>query len=248
MFADKKKRAKKAEKRKSVNKGSTKSSKKELKQKSSHKAAKEKSSQKDSSAKSKSSKTRSKNVEPRKRAIAIVGRHNSGKTTVIESVIRLLVDQGYDVASVKHQHHKSFEIDYPGKDSYRLREAGASEVVITSEERLARIQKLDHELECDEVVASMPGHDIIIVEGYRHSGLPTIEIMRQDNFADASIAEALLEGQPFDDNLMSHNAVAVITDMPTARHIAMLYQVPVFDLSDIKGVAAFIVDYLGVDD
>ena len=63
-------------------------------------------------------------------AIAVVGRHNSGKTTLIEKLIAALVERGHDVGSIKHHSHLGIEVDYPGKDSYRHRAAGAGETVI----------------------------------------------------------------------------------------------------------------------
>jgi molybdopterin-guanine dinucleotide biosynthesis protein MobB len=126
-------------------------------------------------------------------AVAIVGRHNSGKTTVIEKIISELTKRGFDVGSVKHHSHDKFDIDYPGKDSYRHRAAGATETVIASPVKLARVKTLDHEMECFDIVRSMPGHDVIIVEGYRKSGLPTLEIMRAGNPADMAVAKEFLK-------------------------------------------------------
>ena len=80
-------------------------------------------------------------------AIAIVGRHNSGKTTLIERLIAELVGRGYDVGSIKHHSHRGFDIDYPGKDSYRHRAAGASETVIAVPGQLARIKTVEGEEE-----------------------------------------------------------------------------------------------------
>ena len=127
-------------------------------------------------------------------AIAVVGRHNSGKTTLVVKLIAELVERGYDVGSVKHHHRENFEIDIPGKDSYRHRHAGASETVIAAPGQVAKIKSIVGELECAEIVRSMPGHDIVIVEGYRKSGLPTIEIMRSGNEKDALVAGAFVEG------------------------------------------------------
>lgn len=127
-------------------------------------------------------------------ALAVVGRHNSGKTTLIEKLIAELVSRGHDVGSVKHHSHPGFEIDYPGKDSYRHRAAGATETVIASPGLIARIKSIEGEEECSSIVKGMPGHDIVIVEGYRKSGLPTIEVMRADNEADRAVAAAFAQG------------------------------------------------------
>ena len=127
-------------------------------------------------------------------AISIVGRHNSGKTTLIVKLIAELTARGLDVGSVKHHSHAGFEIDYPGKDSYRHREAGATETVIASPGKMARVKTLDAEVECADIVRSMPGHDIVVVEGYRKSGLPSIEVMRAGNAADAATAAVFAQG------------------------------------------------------
>lgn len=127
-------------------------------------------------------------------ALAIVGRHNSGKTTLIERLIAELVGRGLDVGSVKHHSHVGFDIDYPGKDSYRHRAAGASETVIAAPGQMACIKTVEGELECADIVRGMPGHDIVVVEGYRKSGLPTVEIMRAANEADARVASVFAEG------------------------------------------------------
>ena len=126
-------------------------------------------------------------------AVAVVGRHNSGKTTLIERLIAELVGRGLDVGSIKHHSHRGFDIDIPGKDSYRHRAAGASETVIAAPGQVARIKTVEDEVECSELVRSMPNHDIIVVEGYRKSGLPTIEIMRSGNEADCRAARLFMK-------------------------------------------------------
>jgi molybdopterin-guanine dinucleotide biosynthesis protein MobB len=201
-------------------------------------------------------------------AVAFVGRHNSGKTTLIEKLIAELTRTGVNVGSVKHHSHSKFEIDYPGKDSYRHRAAGAVDTIIASPEKLARIKTLTHEMECSEIVRQMPGHDIVVVEGYRKSGLPTIELMRAGNEADQRVADAFLAaakagvglgadnvqaaraGEPApeymspEDDLLRKmpgaQTVAVVTDIPQALEAAQIYNLPTFDVNDIAGVADYV--------
>ena len=197
-------------------------------------------------------------------AVAVVGRHNSGKTTLVVKLIAELVARGNDVGSVKHHHKESFEIDIPGKDSYRHREAGASETVIACPGQVARIKSIPEELECAEIVRTMPGHDIVLVEGYRKSGLPTIEIMRSGNAADAKVAAAFAEGARAGASLgidftqesrgerafaveadlvqkmPTSTTIAVVTDIPEAVQAAEAYDIPAFGLNDVTGIS----DYL----
>ena len=197
-------------------------------------------------------------------AVSVVGRHNSGKTTLVVKLIAELVERGFDVGSVKHHHRENFEIDIPGKDSYRHRHAGASETVIAAPGQVAKIKTIAGELECADIVRSMPGHDIVIVEGYRKSGLPTIEIMRSGNEKDALVAKAFVDGArggasldvdfiqksrgdrafEVDPDLVqkmpTSNTIAVVTDIDDAVEAAACYGIPAFGLEDVSGLA----DYL----
>ena len=201
-------------------------------------------------------------------AVAIVGRHNSGKTTFIVKVIAELTARGYDVGSIKHHSHPGFEIDIPGKDSYRHREAGATETIIAAPGQVARIKTVRGESECADLVASMPGHDIVLVEGYRKSGLPSIEIMRAANAADAAVAHAFAEGAreglPLGVDFVqlgkvmaengaipesylrelskapTGNTVAIITDIPEAEEASAAYGIPCFHPDDHTSVATFL--------
>ena len=206
-------------------------------------------------------------VEVPSPAIAVVGRHNSGKTTLVVKLISELASRGFDVGSIKHHSHGDFDIDYPGKDSYRHREAGATDTVIASPNKMARVTTMNHEVECAEIVAAMPGHDIVIVEGYRKSGLPTIEIMRAANAADAAVASAFLESAKKGESLgtdhvqavrrkanpehaadlvskmPTSNTVAVVTDIPEAREAAAIYGIPQFEVDDVQGITDYLEEH-----
>ncbi len=113
------------------------------------------------------------------KVIGFSGYSGSGKTTLVENVIRLMVTAGQRVSVIKHAHH-DFDIDQPGKDSYRHRAAGAFEVVIASNRRLAKIR--EYEVEADptvhQLLAELVDCDWALVEGYKHADVLKIEVWR----------------------------------------------------------------------
>ena len=110
--------------------------------------------------------------------ITFVGFSGTGKTTVLEKLIPILKGRGFTIGVIKHDVHH-FEIDHPGKDSYRFAHAGADVVAISSAETFAIIEKRKEELELDEVISRLPKVDLIITEGYKSSSNPKIEIHRK---------------------------------------------------------------------
>jgi molybdopterin-guanine dinucleotide biosynthesis adapter protein len=163
-----------------------------------------------------------------KRVFGFAGYSGAGKTTLIEKLIPRLVGRGLTVSLIKHTHH-GFDIDRPGKDSYRHREAGCQEVMVTSNQRWA----LMHELRGAAVptlqdhVAVLAPCDIVLVEGYRSWPMPKLEVFRPQ------VGHALLF--PEDPDI-----VAVASDAPIETHL------PLLDINDDARIAAFVMDHLGV--
>lgn len=148
--------------------------------------------------------------------VSVVGRSNVGKTTFIERLIRELKRRGYLVGTIKHYKHE-FEIDQPGKDSWRHVQAGSDVAVIASPHKIALVRRLDAELPLEEIVASMPAVDIILTEGYKHEDRPKIEVVRR-----AVVTELICAPEEL---------LALVTDQPFAA------PVPQFGLDDAAGVA-----------
>src|SRR5512135_3505298 len=113
------------------------------------------------------------------RILGIAGYSGSGKTTLLEKVVPLLKQQGLRISVIKHAHH-NFDIDRPGKDSFRHREAGASEVLIVSGHRWALMHELRDEAEpsLEELCTRLSPCDLVLVEGYKFSTIPKLEVHR----------------------------------------------------------------------
>lgn len=111
--------------------------------------------------------------------ISIVGRSDCGKTTYLEKLIREIKQRGYKVATIKHDVH-GFDIDKPGKDTWRHAQAGADIVCISSPQKMAMIKKVDQELLLEEVAAHIDGVDIIFTEGYKRESKCRIEVFRKE--------------------------------------------------------------------
>ena len=133
--------------------------------------------------------------------ISIVGKSGVGKTTLLEKLIAELKQRGYRVATVKHDIH-GFEIDRPGKDSWRLAQAGSDSVVIASPQRLALIKHLDGEMPLGEIAALLTDVDIILTESYKRGDAPKIEVARRGRGGELLCTPgelvAIVSDQPFD--------------------------------------------------
>ena len=159
------------------------------------------------------------------KVIGFAGFSGSGKTTLLEKVIPLLKARGLRISVIKHAHH-NFDIDKPGKDSFRHREAGASEVMVVSGYRWALMHELINEQEpsLEELCSRLSTCDLVLVEGYKFSDIPKFEVHRS------------VTGHPHlypDDK----NIIALVTD--TASDISL----PQLDVNSPPQVADFIVKY-----
>lgn len=116
------------------------------------------------------------------RIIGFAGWSGAGKTTLIRQVIARLVAQGLRVSTIKHAHH-DFDIDHPGKDSWEHRRAGAGEVLVVSDTRWALMHELNGAPEPDlaELLAKLAHADIVLVEGFKRSPIPKLEVYRAAN-------------------------------------------------------------------
>jgi len=154
----------------------------------------------------------------------ITGWKNSGKTTLTEKLVAELVQRGWKVSTVKHAHH-DFDIDKPGADSFRHRQAGATEVAIVSGNRWALMHELRGEDEppLESILSRLAPCDIVLVEGYKRESHRKIETRR----LEAKDRTPLSAGDP--------NIVAIATDFAITDN-----SLPAFDLDDVKSIVDFI--------
>lgn len=156
--------------------------------------------------------------------LSIVGRSNSGKTTLIERLIPELSRRGWQVGTIKHNRH-GFEIDHEGKDSYRHRRAGARLTVLASPKQVAVMMDVDHDYEMAELISEfVRGVDIVLVEGFKLNEYPKLEL-RRSVLAHPPICRK-------EDNLLAY-----VGDAPVEA------EVPFFHWDDIRGIADFIERY-----
>ncbi|HEY1230627.1 MAG TPA: molybdopterin-guanine dinucleotide biosynthesis protein B [Ramlibacter sp.] len=163
------------------------------------------------------------------KVVGFAGYSGSGKTTLIERLIPALKLRGLRVSVVKHAHN-SFDIDTPGKDTHRHRDAGAFEVVVASNRRLALMREFEQEAELTvhQLIAELyDGVDWVIVEGFKQSNLLKVEVWRADSEKPARY---------MDDDFI----VAIATDAPAQLPQETLR--PVLDLNDPDAVAQWLVD------
>lgn len=163
------------------------------------------------------------------RIFGIVGYKNAGKTGLMERLVTEISARGFEVSTVKHAHH-SFDVDQPGKDSFRHREAGAREVLLASGQRWALMHELRdaEEPPLEALLAKLAPVDLVLVEGYKRDAHAKVEAFR------ASPGNPLLA--PGDSTVR-----AVASDVPQPG-----LHVPEFALDDTQAIADFILNEVGL--
>jgi molybdopterin-guanine dinucleotide biosynthesis protein B len=162
------------------------------------------------------------------KVFGFAGWSGSGKTTLIERLIPRFVMQGLTVSLIKHAHH-NFDIDRPGKDSYRHREAGCKEVMVASAHRWVIMHELRGAPEptLEDLIARMSPCDLLLIEGFKFDPIPKLEVFRHANGKPPL--------HPDDPHI-----VAVAADGPLATPL------PVLDLNDYDAIAEFVLVHLGL--
>lgn len=160
------------------------------------------------------------------KVFGFAGYSGSGKTTLIEKLIPIFVSHGLKIALIKHAHHE-FDIDHPGKDSYRHREAGCVEVLVTSSRRWAIIHELrgEQELSLEASLNQISPCDLVLVEGFKKEHIPKLEVYRAAN------RERFLYSE-------DEHIVAIASD--TVLQLSL----PCLDLNQPTQIAEFILHYL----
>lgn len=163
------------------------------------------------------------------RVIGVAGFKNAGKTTLVERLVTELTRRGRRISTVKHAHH-SFDIDHEGRDSFRHRKAGATEVAVVSRQRFAVIHELRGEAEptLGEILGKLAPCDLVIVEGYKRDGHDKIEVR------NLALDHPALAGD--DPTVVAIAATGPIAGAP----------VPVFSRDDVTALADFIETHMGL--
>ena len=159
--------------------------------------------------------------------LGIAGYSGSGKTTLIEKLVPRLVAHGLRVSLIKHAHH-DFDVDQPGKDSWRHRHAGCAEVLVSSARRWALMHELrgDPEPTMEHLLRQLAPCDLVIVEGFKRDPIPRIEVHRRES------------GRPllFPDD---PQVMAIATDEPLDTAL------PQFGLDDVDAIATYLIAFVG---
>jgi len=162
-------------------------------------------------------------IEPTPPMVSIVGNSGAGKTTLIEKLIPEIISRGLCVGTIKHDVH-GFQMDKPGKDSWRHKQAGASATLISSPHQIGMVMDVDRERQPIELVSLLSHVDIVLLEGYKRAKHPKIEIFRPEAYPEPICRD--------DEHL-----IALVSNVPMDMGVLR------FATDNIKGLTDFIIDY-----
>ena len=164
------------------------------------------------------------------KVFGVTGWKNSGKTGLVERLVSEFISRGLSVSTVKHAHH-TFDVDHPGRDSYRHRAAGAKEVLLVSKNRWAIMHELrdEDEPELSEILKKVEKVDLVIIEGFKRDRHPKIEAFREETGTSVIARE--------DESIVAVAADTSLTDL----------KIPVFDLNNTSEIADFISGFLDLN-
>jgi len=173
--------------------------------------------------------TKRNNLEQDPPVISIIGRSNSGKTTLIEQLIPLFNKKGYIFGTIKHDVH-DFEMDHEGKDTWRHTQAGAKTVVIASSKKMAMLKQISSSMTVEEMARDFfPDVDLIITEGYASDSYPKIEIFRPS-----------VHDEPIYNELGQNNLRAFVSDQ------VLEFEVACFNFNELEKIVVFIQEQLNL--
>lgn len=172
-------------------------------------------------------------------ALALVGPSGSGKTSLLEQLIKILSQASIKVGAIKSHTKGTFDIDVPGKDSYRFTQAGSVHTLISAPGKIASVKQVSHEPDFKELLSYMTDCQIVLAEGYRHAGLHTIELIRSGLEAPEDLSKRA--------SLFREETLAIASDYPEDALRAYSGDLTILDLNDPLGLVDFIFDRLVCD-
>jgi molybdopterin-guanine dinucleotide biosynthesis protein B len=172
--------------------------------------------------------------------IGFVAYSGTGKTTLIEKLIAELTNRSYNISAIKHTHHR-FDVDRPGKDSYRHREAGAREILLVSDQRWVLMHELKDTTEpsMQEQLSKLSPCDLVIVEGFKAAAIPKIELWRADhNESSGNACRA--------DEDMNIQAIAYPGGESALQKPQLKRSIKILDLDNHSEIADYILEITGL--
>ncbi|RGE41824.1 molybdopterin-guanine dinucleotide biosynthesis protein B [Comamonas testosteroni] len=170
------------------------------------------------------------------KVIGFAGYSGAGKTTLVEALVALMKQRGLKVSVIKHAHHH-FDVDREGKDSWRHRKAGAYEVLLASDQRMALMREYEQpvELSVRDMLAQLdPAVDWVLIEGFKHGDMPKVEVWRKQ-------LDRLEKGKSIEP-LFPHDAMVMAVATDATHDLPQIPRQPVLDLNQPQAVLQWLLD------